>query len=467
MRISTGELLEFKGPDKLGKLFAPVDNATLVLFRLMFGGIMLWEVTRYFKYNWISRYWIEPRYNFSYWPFNFEPLPGDGMYVVWWLLGILALCIFLGLFYRISSLLFFLLFSYTYLLEQARYLNHFYLVILVSFILIFLPANRSFALDALIFKKKNSQLTPAWSLWLARFLIGVPYFFGGIAKINPDWLRGYPLKLWLSGDTDFPIIGQFFTEEWMTMFMSYSGLLLDLAVVPVLLFRKTRVWGFIIICLFHLMNAELFSIGIFPWFMIAATSLFFPPDWPRKTLKWLGMKTGAMSTELTAGTKAWQPPSISNQKVMLIGLAMFCGAQILLPFRHLLIPGNVHWTEEGHRYSWHMKLRSKSGTTIFYVRNKANGETIQVNTEGYIEGWQEEKMDGKPNMIWQFARYLKEEHALMGLDVGVYVSAYASLNGRQYQEIINPETDLTEVPRPVFGAAPWVIPLTVPLADQR
>ena len=283
MKPLKGEISEIWGKAKIKNLFAPIDNATIVLFRIMFGGIMLWEVTRYFRYDWISRYWIEPYFNFAYSPFNFQPLPGDGMYVLWYILGALAIFIILGLFYRISATLFFLLFTYTFLLEQARYLNHFYLVVLVSLIMIFIPAHRSFSLDALIFKKIKSNFNPAWNLWLIRFTIGIPYFFGGIAKINPDWLRGYPLHNWLLGDLDFPIIGKYFTEDWMIMIMSYSGLLLDLAVVPVLLFKRTRVWGFIVIVLFHLMNARLFSIGIFPWFMIAATTLYFAPDWPKKT----------------------------------------------------------------------------------------------------------------------------------------------------------------------------------------
>ena len=422
---------------------------------------MFWEVTRYFRYGWINRYWIEPTFNFSYWPFNFHPLPGDGMYWLWLGLGLLALMILLGLFYRLATILFFLCFTYTFLLEQARYLNHFYLVVLVSFILIFIPANRTFSLDARIFKKIRTDVAPAWSLWLVRFLIGVPYFFGGIAKINSDWLQGYPLANWLLGDLDFPIIGPYFTEHWMIMIMSYSGLLLDLCVVPILLFKRTRFWGFIFISLFHFMNAGLFTIGIFPWFMMASTALFFPPDWPRKFMD------KVFKGDWKRKHLALSPTTTVQRKRVLLGLALFCGLQVLLPFRHLLIPGDVHWTEEGHRYAWHMKLRSKSGNTTFYVTNKANGEVIEINNRGYLKGWQEGKMQGKPYMIWEFAQYLKEDHALMGLDVSVTVEAYASLNGRQYQQIIDPKVDLTQVSKPVFGYASWIRPLTVPLEDQR
>jgi hypothetical protein len=460
MEIQKGLISEIWGKDKLKNLFEPIDNATVVLFRIMFGGIMFWEVTRYFSHNWISRYWIDPAYNFSYAPFHFKPLPADGMYAIWYLLGILAIFIAIGFLYRISTTLFFLLFTYTYLLEQARYLNHFYLVVLVSLIMIFIPANRAFSIDVLLFKKIRSSYNPSWNLWLIRFAIGVPYFFGGIAKINADWLRGYPLHNWLLGDLDFPVIGKYFTEDWMIMIMSYSGLLLDLLVVPILLFKRTRPIGFVVICLFHLMNTQLFTIGIFPWFMIAATSLFFAPNWPKRIF-------GINKTNKSLKEIKNEIPEFRTQKWVYVLLTVFVASQVLLPFRHLLIPGLVHWTEEGHKYAWHMKLRSKSGNTHFLVRNKATGEVLEIDTERYIDDWQEDSMDGNPGMIWQLAQHIKEEHFIMGLDVEVYAEARASLNGRQYQTLIDPNVDLGNVKRPYFGHAPWILPLTVPLEDQR
>ena len=465
MKILKGEIGEIWGKSKWSDLFAPVDNASLILFRIVFGGIMFWEVTRYFRYNWIYRYWVEPHFNFSYAPFNFKPLPETYMYGLWYVLGILAVFIIIGFLYRISTTLFFLLFSYTYLLEQGRYLNHFYLVILISFIMIFISAHRNFSVDSLIWKAKRSSLAPAWNLWLVRFLIGVPYFFGGIAKINPDWLQGYPLAIWLLGDTDFPIIGQYFSEHWMILFISYSGLLLDLLVVPFLLWKKTRWPVFIVIALFHLMNSRLFTIGIFPWFMMGATAMYFRPDWPRRLLNKLKLLKKVPEPDFRL--QSFNTPSSRSQRRILVGVGLFVFLQLVLPFRHLLIPGNVHWTEEGHRYSWHMKLRSKSGYTRFYIQNQNTGERIEVKTESYLEPWQIDKMDGKPYMIWEFAQFLKKEYKLMGSDVAVYVDAIASLNGRTYQQIIAPNFDITKKPKPWLGSADWIIPLNTPLHQQR
>lgn len=384
------------------------------------------------------------------------------MYLIWYLLGLMAIFIIIGFFYRFATITFFSLFTYTFLLEQGRYLNHFYLVVILSFLIIFLPLNKYASIDSLLFPKIKTTMVSSYNLWLARFIIAVPYFFGGIAKINPDWLRGYPLKIWLLGDMDFPIIGKYFDQDWMIYFMSYSGMMLDLLIVPFLIIRKTRIPAFIFISLFHLMNSQLFTIGIFPWFMIFATTIFFDPDWPQRiTAKLFILKIP--QTNLAEFTTN----SAKKRKIALIGLCIFVSTQTLLPFRHLLIPGNVHWTEGGHRYAWHMKLRSISGYTLFFVQDKQTGERFRVNTLGYIEEWQLDDMDGKPYMIWEFAQFLKEEFALMGSDVGVYVEAIASLNGREYQPIIEPEVGLTEVSKPWFGHADWIVPLYVPLSAQR
>ena len=196
------------------RLFAPVDIASLVFFRIAFGSIMLWEIWRYFDHGWIGRYYTGKEFYFSYWPFDFiQPWPGDGMFIHFGLMALFAAGIVLGLFYRVSATAFFLMFTYVFLLEQARYLNHFYLVCLIAFIMIFVPAHRHFSLDALLSSGLGSKVVPAWSVWLLRFQVAVPMFFGGIAKLNGDWLQGEPLRAWLASRTDFPLLGQFFTDE--------------------------------------------------------------------------------------------------------------------------------------------------------------------------------------------------------------------------------------------------------------
>ena len=463
-QLSNGEFTELLGKGQWKNLFAQVDISTLVLCRIFFGVIMLYEVYRYFSHNWIHKYWIDPKYHFTYWPFDFlTPLPGNGMYILFYVMGVLSLFITIGFLYRISIIAFFLCFTYMFLLEGTQYLNHFYLVSLFSFVMIFLPLNRSASIDAIILKKQKSETCPAWCLWLVRFMVAIPYFFGGIAKINPDWLRGQPLGMWLANSKDFPIIGPYFGEHWMIFFMSYSGLLLDLLIIPLFLFKKTRFYGMILISSFHLMNSQLFQIGIFPWFMIATTAIFFDPSWPRKLInKWFKI----WPLQLGNSDSLKRPQILSsNQKLILTALSVWFLIHTFLPFRHHLFPGNVSWTEEGHRYAWHMKLRTKQGHVIYTVKDKNSDFAEMVNAEDYLTARQSRKIEGRPYFIWQFCQIVKKEYAEKGMDVEVYANLKASLNGRDFQQLIDPTVDLGAVPRPLFKPSPWIVPLNTPLKN--
>lgn len=272
-------------------LFRPVHSGSLVAFRILFGLIMLWEVYRYFDRGWIERYWVDPVFNFSYEWFGWiQPLSADGMIALFYLLAILSVFITIGFLYRVSATLFFLIFTYTFLLEQARYLNHFYLVSLISFIMIVLPAHRSFSVDAWLSRKKYRQVVPYWTVLVLQFQIGIVYFFGGIAKLNMDWLSGSPMNSWLPRRSDFPFVGNYFELAEVAKFVSYSGLMLDLLALPLLLIRKTRPWIVIALVFFHFTNDRLFTIGIFPWFMIGALTLYLPPSWPKDIVRYFADK---------------------------------------------------------------------------------------------------------------------------------------------------------------------------------
>ena len=441
------------------RLFAPVDNAILACFRVIFGAVMLWEVFRYFDKGWIARYWIDPTINFTYYGFSWvKPLPGPWLYLLFGVMGLLALFIILGLWYRFSITLFFLIFTYAYLLEQARYLNHFYLIILISFIMIFLPLNRTFALDAWRNPALAADSAPIWTLWLLQFQIGVVYFFGGIAKLNADWLQGQPMTMWLARRTDFPVIGSYFTEPWAGYFFSYGGLLLDLLVVPLLLWRRTRLFAFAAVIFFHLTNVRLFSIGIFPWFMLLATAVFFPPDWPRRWLE----KARLLTPRVRAVTPSPRQLSL-GQQITVILLLLYVAAQCLVPLRHWVYDNNVAWTEEGHRYSWRMKLRTKSGSGTFLIRDPVSGTTWPIDSAAYLTRWQNSKMLTEPHMIWQFANFLQDELVGVGYEsVEVYADIRVSLNGRSRQPFTDPTVDLTEE-RFSLRRSSWIVPLTEPL----
>src|ERR1043165_9461937 len=430
-------------------LFRPVDISFLVFFRVLFGGIMLWESYRYFTHGWITRYFLEPAVTFTYYGFSWvKPWPGRGMYIHFFVLGLAAACVMAGFFYRIAAPVFFLTFTYFFLLDQTRYLNHFYLVCLISFLMCFLPAERAFSVDALLRRKIRSDVVPAWTLWLLRAQIGIPFFYGGIAKLNSDWIQGgEPMRSWLRPLTKVAGGSPIFTSDWVVYGFVYGGLFLDLLVVPLLLWRRTRIFAFVAAVLFNLINATIFDIGIFPWLMLGALFIFFPPDLIRRFARWF-MSPGGEFVEEKPEIIA-EPgscPSLSTSQKLTVGLlAAYLLVQLIFPLRHYLYPGNASWTEEVHNFSWHMKLRTKSGEAVFTVTHPQSGQTWTIKPEDYLESHQLMKVITKPDLVLLFAHHLAEEKRREGYEnVEVRARILASLNGREPHVLIAPSVSLAK-----------------------
>jgi hypothetical protein len=457
-------------------LFKPVDISFLVFFRILFGVILLWEVYRYFTYGWISRYFVEPALTFTYYGFSWvKPWPGNGMYIHFAVLGVAVACVMAGFLYRIAAPVFFLAFTYFFLLDQTRYLNHFYLVCLISFLMCFLPAERAFSVDSLLFRKLRADVVPAWTLWLLRAQVGIPYFYGGIAKLNSDWvLGGEPMRTWLRPLTGMPGVGSTFASDWVVYGFVIGGLMLDLLVVPLLLWRRTRIFAFVAAVLFNLINAVIFDIGIFPWLMLGALLIFFPPDLVRRFARAF-MSPGAAFDETKpprasvtseTNTQGSCPSLSASQKVVAGLLAAYLAVQLLFPLRHYLYPGNVSWTEEGHNFAWHMKLRTKVGEAVFTITHAQSGQTWTIKPEDYLKPHQLMKVITKPDLILRFSHYLAEEKRREGYDgVEVRARVMVSLNGREPQLLIDPNVDLTKESVSLLPAR-WIVPLTTPLGNR-
>lgn len=444
------------------RLGAPVAAHSLAAFRILFGAILAVEAVRFLAGDRIDALYVAPAFHFKYFGFEWiDPLPQPWLDAVFVAIGALAACIAIGFLTRIAAALFFLAFGYVFLLEQARYLNHFWLVLLLAGLLAWIPTDRALSVAAAWRARRGraEPSVPAWCVWLVRAQLAVVYGFAAIAKMNGDWVRGQPLRMWLRERADLPWIGPWLAEPWTAWFFSWAGLLLDLLVVPLLLVRRTRACMFILICAFHVTNAALFDIGIFPWLSIAATTVFFAPDWPARAAGRAAGRAAAVPTDPFRVSRATRA-----------ALAAWLAFQVAVPLRHFLHPGEVSWTEEGHRFSWHMKLRSKVAKATFVVTDPLTQERLLVDPRAELEEWQARKMAGRPDMILQYAHHLAVRFALTGpggilLRPIVRAEVHCSLNGRDPQPLVDPDVDLAAVRRSLRSAA-WIVPLREPLKQS-
>jgi hypothetical protein len=436
-------------------LCVPVDISFLVLFRIVFSAAMLWTAAELWAHDTIAADYLRPPFHFSYHGFSWvKPWPDSGMYVHVAALGVLAICVGVGFLYRLSATLLFLGFTYIFLLEKALYLNHYYLMCLLCFVMIFLPAHRRLSIDSWLRPSLRTDFVPGWTLWLLRFHIALPYVFGGIAKLKADWLRGQPMHSWLAIAPPRFLVGPVMEEPWVALALSWGAVALDLCIVPLLLWRRTRKVAYCFAVAFHLANAFLFNIGVFPWLMIGATLVFFPPDWPRRLLR-------LKRPELQWSSPATLPLT-TRQRLLFTALFLYVTCHLLIPLRHLLYPGNVLWTEEGHLFAWHMMLRTKVTGVQVIVAKPVDRSVEYVDVTRWLSARQFDEMSHDPEMMREFAHFVRGQYQESGgADVEVHVVALSSLNGRKPQPLVDPTIDLAGQPRTI-GHKPWIVPLREP-----
>lgn len=429
-------------------LFKHIDNSPLIVFRIIFGLLCFLESVGAIFTGWVKYTLIDPKFTFSFIGLEWlQPLPGNGMYIYYLIMGIFGLLIMVGYKYRFSAFMFTVMWAGVYFMQKASYNNHYYLLVLLSAIMIFQPANTYYSIDA----KRNPSIKrnamPQWCSWVFILQMFIVYTYGSIAKIYPDWLDTSVMEIFMRGKQHYILIGDFLQQKWLHYFLAYGGILFDGLIIPMLLWKPTRKFAFFASLFFHLFNSIVFQVGIFPFLSLAFALFFFEPQLIRNIF--------FKKKEFYDQTEVIRP---KYHKPFLALFTIYFIVQIALPLRHHFITDNVLWTEEGHRMSWRMMLRSKSGNASFKVVDKANNSKIFVNPEDYLSRKQKRLINTKPDIMWQFARHLKEEYAQKGIDIAVYVHANISVNGRPYEKFINPDIDIAALEWETFKHSDWILP---------
>jgi len=431
----------------LSRCNQPVDGSSLALFRILFGLVMALAMVRLLVKGWVRELYLAPSFHFTWEWFPWvKVLPGVGMYVLVGGLALLALGMAVGWCYRMCALLFFLGFAYLELIDQTLYLNHYYLVSLLSGLLIFLPAHTLWSWDA---RKLAVTTVPVWTVWLLRFQLAVVYCFAGLAKLNADWLlEAQPMRIWLAARSDLPLIGPFLAKTWVAYAASWTGAVYDLTIPFWLLWARSRPWAYLAVVVFHVMTAVLFHIGMFPWIMMVTAVIFFPPDWARK---WL---------------RKHRTPNIQNrtskerddgrlQKAGLCILGVYVVLQLVVPLRSFLYPQQGAWDGRGFNFAWRVMLVEKTGYVEFFAFDPVTGTRERLSTSHLITPRQRVLMAQDPGMIRQLAVRLAEDLSAQGKPGWeVRADAWATLNGHPSQRLIRPEVNLA-------GSLPtdWIVPL--------
>lgn len=422
-----------------------------MIFRIAFGTLMFISILRFMLKGWVSSMYIMPKMFFPYYGFEWvKPLPPLGMYLVFALMLLCSLGILLGFLYRYSTVIFFLLFTYVELIDKTNYLNHYYFVSLVSFLLMFIPAGKAFSFDNKIFKRPELDQAPYFFLFLLQLQMFVVYFFAGVAKLNYDWLvEAMPLKIWLPAYSHYPIIGQFMEQKWTAYLFSWFGCVYDLCIGFLLFNKRTVKFAYVLVIVFHVFTAIFFNIGMFPYIMMTITIVFFSENFHASILN----RIKFVFKYSYKRQEVWNKPVVALKYVFVIYFIF----QFALPFRYLLYNGELFWTEQGYRFSWRVMLMEKAGSAFFFVKAKNAIGEIEVDNKEHLTYLQEKMMATQPDMMVDYAKYLKDYYKERGLsDPEVRVKSYVTLNGSGSREFIDDRIDLSAQSNSFFGNKDWI-----------
>jgi vitamin K-dependent gamma-carboxylase len=471
---------------------APVSAASLAVFRMLFGAVAVFGAGRFLWQGWVDKLYLEPAHHLTYPWFDWvQPMPGPLMHLHVALLAVLGLCITLGYRYRVAMALYAVAFTYVELIDAALYLNHYWFVTIASFVLIFVPLNTMWSLDARSGRIATPGSVPAWCVWIVRAQLAVVYVFAGIAKLQSDWLlRAEPMRTWLADRTNVPVLGPFLDDAWIAFAFSWAGAFFDCTIVFWLLWNRSRPFAYTVLVAFHLATAVLFpQIGVFPWLMILSTLVFFPPNWPLRLghpgegvsrtrchpgegvsrtsgTQWQSSRTeplgpGSASEALVRDDRSANEALVRDYKgrrtfVLLTALAL---VQLAVPLRHLAYPGDVRWTEEGYYGAWRVMLTEKGGSLVFNVNDPGSGEQWRVDPTHVLTDWQARQAAVRADLLLTTAHLIADDFADRGHpNVQVRAESFVSFNGRPNQRMVDPTVDLAAVSRGP-GHKSFILPL--------
>lgn len=433
-----------------------IEAAPLIVFRIGFGLMMLISIIRFWALGWVDKLYIQPEYFFSYRYFEWVQPLGQWTYLLFAFVALAALCVMIGYRYQLAIVCFFCGFTYIELLDKTTYLNHYYFISLLSLLLVFIPIPAGLGGSKVDRGRSEASGQPNHPPFIGsdlyvhalRLFVAIVYFYAGLAKLNSDWLlHAQPLATWLPANYDIPMLGGLLQQRWVHFAFAWGGAAYDLAIPFLLYWKKTRWLAFALVVVFHALTRILFPIGMFPYIMIVAATVFLSPAWNRSVLRLIArlpIPFPKDSDRLTKIPTTNRTMNLSYVRVVAIGLLLLF--HHLFPFRYLASKDELFWTEDGYRYSWRVMLMEKAGIATFRVEEPGRGRRTVIDNRDFLTVFQEKQMATQPDFILQYAHFLAEHYAAAGYaDPAVYVDSYVALNGRLSQRYVDPSVDLVKI----------------------
>ena len=427
----------------------------LALYRIGFGILIMFSLARFASNGWIESLYIEPDFHFSYYGFSWVKPLGIYTYLIFLICFASALFVTIGYKYRYSIVILFLSFTYIELMDKTTYLNHYYLLSCISFLMIFLPCATYFSID----KQENVKI-PQWTIDSLKILIVIVYIYAGLAKINSDWLiNAQPLKIWLRAKYTIPFIGETLLQKDYSYYLfSWGGMIYDCVIPFLLLYKRTRYFAFFMVIAFHIMTRVLFPpIGMFPYIMIFSCIIFFDNSLHKKILDFIRQFLGLRIKSLEKFKSDIN--SYAKSRLIIPIVVLFFVFQIIFPLRNNFYQGELLWTEQGYRFSWRVMLIEKAGYTTFKVVDNKNKNFQVVDNMDFLTPFQIKQMSFQPDMILDYAHFLGDTFKKRGFnDVSVFADSYVTLNGRPSKRFIDPKVDLYKQKNDLKHKT-WIIPI--------
>lgn len=445
------------------KLFTPVDYIQVHIFRILFGLVLIIQFYSFWKVDYIDIGILQPKvlFKFDYTPF-IKPFSEGVMKFILLLTLVAPVFIMINKFFRTAIVIYFFSFSYILLLEESYFNNHFYFILILTFLFMFYyPQKRINGND-------KEKTIPYWLLFLFQLMVFIVYFYGGIAKLNTDWLlHQQPVRELLSINSKGSPFPGLTNSAFAVYYITYGGIVFDLLIGFFLFSRRTFKVAAIFTILFHLTNTWIFNfgeggdIGIFPFLMIAANVLFADTEWLKKmSSKFSSAKPGVK--KIKQQNVQQKVSIIYKKKIIYPFLIIFILVQLLLPFRHLLVPGSVDWTGQQQWFAWRMKIHVKKVKTVKFILRRFEGDQpIEVPLGQTINTMQINMMAQHADMVYKFVQYLKKDlkkrlnidNAIINAEIKV------SFNGRPEQYFIDPQENLFNMTYKPYGKNDWILPM--------